>query len=284
MSLQSDSIAQLAAALAKAQAELTNPIKSLTGVIDRWGTGKEGQSYRYAPLSAGLEIVRKALCRHELAIIQTTYVERNSDMVMLTTTLAHGSGEFINSLWPVCRASEITNPKLMGAALTYARRYGLFTLVGIAGEDDLDGPEMTRPHGTSTARHEGTLAPGDRATNSDLVSPHNSGLGSYDHWVGPAPDRTRKRRRDAGIPRQKREPATPIEVATRELAALESSDALIDWAVRLLPLRNNLSDEARATLDAAFLERAEELGPNHDLAPHVNGAMSAQAGTAPQVG
>src|SRR5829696_7131549 len=48
----SDSIAQLAAALAKAQIELVNPVKTLTGVIDRWGTGNEGQSYRYAPLSA----------------------------------------------------------------------------------------------------------------------------------------------------------------------------------------------------------------------------------------
>jgi hypothetical protein len=64
----SDSIAQLAAALAKAQLELVNPAKTLTGVIDRWGTGNEGQSYKYAPLSAGLDIVRKTLCKHELAL------------------------------------------------------------------------------------------------------------------------------------------------------------------------------------------------------------------------
>src|SRR5215218_6755085 len=71
----SDSIAQLAAALAKAQMELVNPVKSLTAVIDRWGIGQEGQSYRYAPLSAGLEIVRKTLCKHELVVIQTTHLD-----------------------------------------------------------------------------------------------------------------------------------------------------------------------------------------------------------------
>jgi hypothetical protein len=47
-----------------------------------------------------------------------------------------------SALWPVCRTADMTNPKLMGAALTYARRYGLFTLVGIAGEDDLDAAAL----------------------------------------------------------------------------------------------------------------------------------------------
>src|SRR5215213_10233463 len=110
----SDSIAQLAAALAKAQMELVNPAKTMTGMIDRWGTGNEGQTYRYAPLSAGLDIVRQALCKHELAVLQTTHVDQESGLVMLATTLAHGSGEWISASWPVCRASDITNPKLMG--------------------------------------------------------------------------------------------------------------------------------------------------------------------------
>src|SRR4028119_145310 len=142
MRSSSDSIAQLASALAKAQIELVNPAKTLTGVIDRWGTGNEGQTYRYAPLSAGLDIVRQTLCKHELAVIQTTHVDRETSMVLLTTTLAHGSGEWIAASWPICRTLDMTNPKHMGAALTYARRYGLFTLVGIAGEDDLDAPEL----------------------------------------------------------------------------------------------------------------------------------------------
>ncbi|KAA2234802.1 ERF family protein [Salinarimonas soli] len=136
----SEGLAQLAAALAKAQAELVNPAKTLTGRIERWGLGREGQTYRYAPLSAGLDIVRKTLCRHELAVLQTTHVERDGGLVLLTTTLAHGSGEWIAATWPVCRLSDMASPQAMGAALTYARRYGLFTLVGLAGEDDLDAP------------------------------------------------------------------------------------------------------------------------------------------------
>ena len=142
MRSSSDGFGQLASALAKAQIELVNPAKTLTGAIDRWGSGNEGQTYRYAPLSAGLDIVRKTLCKHELAVIQTTELDRDSAMVLLTTTLAHGSGEWISATWPVCRTADMSNPKLMGAALTYARRYGLFTLVGIAGEDDLDGPHV----------------------------------------------------------------------------------------------------------------------------------------------
>src|SRR5829696_80619 len=166
----SDSIAQLAAALAKAHIDLVNPTKTMTGVIDRWGSGNEGQTYRYAPLSAGLDIVRQTLCKHELAVIQTTEVDQDSGMVMLTTTLAHGSGEWVSASWPVCRTADMSNPKLMGAALTYARRYGLFTLVGIAGEDDLDAPEVTpeaeggahsenaKPNGAATDRSTHNLA------------------------------------------------------------------------------------------------------------------------------
>jgi hypothetical protein len=125
------------------KAELVNPAKTLTGRIDAWGTGREGQTYRYAPLSAGLDIVRKTLCRHELAVLQTTHVDRESALVMLTTTLAHGSGEWIAATWPVCRLADMAAPQAMGAALTYARRYGLFTLVGLAGEDDLDAPAVS---------------------------------------------------------------------------------------------------------------------------------------------
>jgi hypothetical protein len=95
-------------------------------------------SFRYAPLSSGLEIVRKTLGRHEIATVQTTAVDQASGIVDLTTVLAHSSGERIASDWPICTIAEIERPHPMGAALSYARRYALFTLVGIAGEDDLD--------------------------------------------------------------------------------------------------------------------------------------------------
>ena len=66
-------------------------------------------------------------------------------MINLTTLLAHASGEWIASDWPVCSVIETETPHRMGAALTYARRYALFTLVGIAGEDDLDAPDIAAP-------------------------------------------------------------------------------------------------------------------------------------------
>src|SRR5271154_2029713 len=138
----SESIGTLAAALAKAQAEITNPEKSLTATI-RSPFPREGDhTFRYAPLSTGLDIVRKVLGRHEIATVQTTAIDNEAGLIRLTTILAHASGEWMSSDWPVCPVGETAVPHRMGAALTYPRRYALFTLVGIAGEDDLDAPDL----------------------------------------------------------------------------------------------------------------------------------------------
>jgi hypothetical protein len=138
----SESVAALASALAKAQAELVNPEKSLIAIIRTGRPGEGERSFRYAPLSSGLDIVRKTLGQHEIATLQTTAIDQTAGMVNLTTALAHAFGEWIASDWPVCPIAETANPQRMGAALTYARRYALFTLVGIAGEDDLDAPDL----------------------------------------------------------------------------------------------------------------------------------------------
>src|ERR1700686_667903 len=138
----SESIGAIAAALAKAQGELTNPEKPLVATI-RSPFPREGdRTFRYASLSSGLDIVRKALGRHEIATVQTTSIDQEAGLVRLTTMLAHSSGEWVSSDWPVCPVAEVAAPHKMGAALTYARRYALFTLVGIAGEDDLDAPNL----------------------------------------------------------------------------------------------------------------------------------------------
>ena len=137
MHRSSESVAALASALAKAQAELVNPEKSLIGTVRTGRPGDGERSFRYAPLSSGLDIVRKTLGQHEIATVQTTAIDQTAGIINLTTILAHASGQWIASDWPVCPLAETTNPQRMGAALTYARRYALFTLVGIAGEDDL---------------------------------------------------------------------------------------------------------------------------------------------------
>src|SRR6516225_4100946 len=153
MHRSSESIAALASALAKAQAELINPEKSLTATIRSGRPGEGERSFRYAPLASGLDIVRKTLGQHEIATLQTTAIDKDAGVVNLTTMLAHASGEWIASDWPVCPVAETANPQRMGAALTYARRYALFTLVGIAGEDDLDAPDLCEvPPSSPTSR------------------------------------------------------------------------------------------------------------------------------------
>src|SRR5215210_5376369 len=144
----SETIGAIAAALAKAQAELTNPEKSMTATIRSPFPREEGRTFRYAALSSGLEIVRKCLSQQEIATLQTTVIDRDAGLIRLNTMLAHSSGEWISSDWPVCPITETAAPHRMGAALTYAHRYALFTLVGIAGEDDLDAPDLAAPTGS----------------------------------------------------------------------------------------------------------------------------------------
>src|SRR4051795_1654126 len=146
MHRSSDTIATIAAALAKAQVELTNPEKPLVATIRSPFPREADRTFRYAPLSSGLDIVRKSLGRHEIATIQSTEIDKEARLLRLTTILAHSSGEWISSDWPVCQISDIASAQRMGAALTYARRYALFTLVGIAGEDDLDAPDLAAPN------------------------------------------------------------------------------------------------------------------------------------------
>src|SRR4030081_3928906 len=142
MHRSSESIAALAAALAKAQSELSNPEKSLVATMGTDRPGEGARTFRYAPLSSGLDIVRKALGQQQIATVQTTAIDAASSTISLTTVLAHASGEWIASDWPVCRLADTASPHRMGAALTYARAYALFTLVGIAGEDDIDAPDL----------------------------------------------------------------------------------------------------------------------------------------------
>ena len=167
MQRASESIGALAAALAQAQTLLINPEKSLVATIREEGRHGREQTFRYAPLSSGLEIVRKVLGQHEIATVQTTSIDQPAGFVNLTTVLAHASGEWIASDWPVCPVSEIASPRRMGAALTYARRYALFALVGIAGEDDLDAPDLQTS--TSDTGAEPMIANGGGGLNA---APH----------------------------------------------------------------------------------------------------------------
>ncbi len=220
MHRSSESIAALAAALAKAQSELSNPEKSLVATIGGDRPGERARSFRYAPLSSGLDIVRKALGQHQIATVQTTAIDVASGIIHLTTVLAHASGEWIASDWPVCRLADAASPHRMGAALTYARRYALFTLVGIAGEDDLDAPDL---HGSA-----------------QLKSPAG-GNGSE------TPENPNPRRSD-GNGRAVRPPMLDVESSAalrdrlvREVASIGSAEAGAEWARQALRAKNTLT-------------------------------------------
>jgi hypothetical protein len=201
----SESVAALAAALAKAQAQLVNPEKSLTATIRTGRQGETERTFRYAPLSSGLEVIRKTLCEHEIAVMQTTAIDLASRILNLTTTLAHSSGQWVSSQWPVCLLADIASPHRMGAALTYARRYALFTLVGIAGEDDLDAPDLCAPLPAMSPSVTGVQVQPKRSGNGRMTGaarPANSTILPR-RAIGCAARSSRERDCRTGIPGQR---------------------------------------------------------------------------------
>jgi len=248
MHRSSDSVAALATALAKAQGELVNPEKSLTATVRSEGRVPSEQTFRYASLSSGLDIVRKTLGRYEIATVQTTAIDHAAGIVNLTTVLAHASGEWIASDWPVCRIADMAAPRRMGAALTYARRYSLFALVGIAGEDDLDAPDLNAGP-ASAPTPDPDHAPG-RAEKSRL-----NGHGFEVSKAAPAA----ARRPDVAA---RREPVLRADQSgllrdqlLGEVAQLTSSEEAIAWARRMLAAKNTLIAEDAQAVEAAFSVR-----------------------------
>ena len=242
----SESFAALASALAKAQTTLVNPEKSLTATIRSPRSGEADRSFRYAPLASGLDIVRKTLGQHEIAIMQTTAIDQAAGVVKLTTMLAHSSGEWIASDWPVCPIAEMASPQRMGAALTYARRYALFTLVGIAGEDDLDAPDLCAP---------------DPATASSIglieTPPQMSGNGRTRAAAKPA----------SAIILSIEESAALRDRLLKEIGALQSQDAGTHWARGALPVKNKLTETEAKLLEEGLDRRLPEIPPAEPAVP-----------------
>ena len=247
MHRSSESIGAIAGALAKAQAELTNPEKSLVATI-RSPTLKEGErTFRYAALSSGLDIVRKALGKHEIATVQTTSIDRQAGLIQLSTVLAHSSGEWVSSDWPVCPVAEMAVPHKMGAALTYARRYALFTLVGIAGEDDLDAPDLLPAQG-----HDATGAKSP-AGNGSQIAPAAAPSPGTNAAPRKFPERQRRFVLDTHAS------ASLRDQLLAEVEGLRSADAMIAWAQGSLPLKNTLVAPDADAVEKAFRVKAEQL-------------------------
>jgi hypothetical protein len=254
MQRSSPSVGALAAALAKAQAQIANPEKSLSATIVSPFPREGSRTFRYAPLSSGLELVRKCLGQHEIATVQATSIDRDSGLIRLTTTLVHATGEWIASEWPVCAVTETGAPHRMGAALTYARRYALFTLVGIAGEDDLDAPDLP----TQGLSPESQTGPPKPEQGSGLTG-HPSPSQAPERPLPAAEKRSRTQR-----PQPPRLSPGASEDLKRQLMSqlelLGSPEALAAWAHRALPLKNQLSIADAQAVEAAFEKRLSEFG------------------------
>ena len=190
--------------------------------------------------------------------MQTTAIDRESGLVRLTTILAHASGEWISSDWPVCPVSETAAPHRMGAALTYARRYALFTLVGIAGEDDLDAPDLPALKLNGGGRKVGAVDDAGRV-NGHSTGPTNT--------TGPECDDHRK-----PLPR----PAKPVLAADAsaalrdqllaEMANMTGAEELSGWAHRSLPAKNKLTSADAQSIEQAFESKLNALPGDQERA------------------
>jgi hypothetical protein len=270
MHRSSESIAALAAALSKAQMVLTNPEKSLTGTVPSNRYDEPGRTFRYAPLSSGLDIIRKALGEHGIATLQTTAIDQDIQSVSLTTVLAHASGEWIASDWPVCTLSDMATPRRMGAALTYARRYALFTLVGIAGEDDLDAPDLGGQPLEKTGKA-GNDSDAKRQSGNGADQPHGTFAAGRKQW---------------SPPKQPLEPKKSAVLRDRllgEIGALGSEAEAAVWAHKAMGPKNTLATADSEAVEAAFAARLAVLADDgdglHGSAPDsdTGGASSATA-------
>jgi ERF superfamily len=266
----SETIGTIAAALAKAQAELVNPEKSLVGTIRSEAPGATERSFRYAPLSSGLEIVRKTLSQHEIATVQTTSIDETAGIVRLSTVLAHASGEWIASDWPVCAISETAAPHRMGTALTYARRYALFTLVGIAGEDDLDAPDLTTP----------------TAPTPKVDKPAENKIGDLNGGRAHATQQFSGDRRANAASNRRRPTLEPQASAsmrdqlTAELKDLNSAEDAANWAQRVLAPKNTLTTPDAELVEQAFQAKLANIAsePSDDqLVAQETGALLPRA-------
>jgi hypothetical protein len=248
MHRSSENVAAIATALAKAQIELSNPEKGMIGAIYDSRTDSQ-RNFRYASLASGLDIIRKVLGSQQIAVTQTTDIDRANRTVNLTTLLVHTSGEWISSDWPVCQLSETAAPRRMGAALTYARRYALFTMVGIAGEDDLDAPDFANegPKGNQTAEV------GRAAKSSPESAPSNS-----------IQFRTGKPATSPVQLKLSPEPSAAVRAQLIQEIQTLSEDELQSRAIAILKAKNRLSADDAKMVEEAFAARIPLQGVSRE--------------------
>ena len=182
--------------------------------------------------------------------MQTTSIDATAGIVRLSTVLAHASGEWIASDWPVCAISETSTPHHMGAALTYARRYALFTLVGIAGEDDLDAPDLLSPTAPET-KTDGPAGNKKDRVNGGRGQSVQQGSGGHLAKASSTPSRPALEPEASAALREK---------LTAELEGVSSPEQAANWAHRVMGAKNSLATADAKHVEQAFLAKLTFLG------------------------
>lgn len=144
----SEEINELAAALSKAQGEIKN--------IEKTKVHPHLKS-RYADIADGLDVIRPVLSKFNLSLAQATTVNYETGAFFLVTRLMHSSGQWIESVYPL----QTGKPMEQGSALTYARRYSAFALIGVAGtteDDDGNAANGSVAHSASVIKKNETAA------------------------------------------------------------------------------------------------------------------------------
>ena len=133
---KSESITEVLKALSKFQGELENVEKA-----------KEGHGYKYATLGDCIDAAKAQLKANGLSVVQLMGND-SAGATTMETVLGHSSGEYISSMctMPVAKlqGGGGSNPaQVMGASITYMRRYQYAAIIGLA-QDDTDGvPKAT---------------------------------------------------------------------------------------------------------------------------------------------
>jgi hypothetical protein len=131
---KSESITNIAKAMALFQAEVENPKNTANNPFFK---------SKYAPLNEILAMVRPLLTKHGLSIMQTP--SGDGQRITVSTILMHSSGEWIEPE-PLQLIAKAADPQGAGSAITYGRRYALAAVLGISSEDDDDGNHATQPN------------------------------------------------------------------------------------------------------------------------------------------